>query len=93
MKINTLSYFIFSLLLMVTSGVGRADILLSTVDDGEVRKGSAGTVIDNGVGEDLMVRSDNDAGNNNVRKAYFKFDLTGQNADLTQSATFTATVS
>ncbi|MDF3130298.1 DNRLRE domain-containing protein [Kiritimatiellaeota bacterium B1221] len=80
------------LLSLCMLGVSSAAII-TTTDDGSIREGQATTVQDSGTGEHLYVRKDNSGNNDNVRKAYFKFDLTGQNADLTASATFTTTIS
>ena len=67
--------------------------IVGASEDGTIREGQATTVQDAGIGESLFVRRDNGANNDNVRKAYFQFDLTGLNADLTAAATFTTTIS
>tara|TARA_R100000027_G_scaffold2635_1_gene2579 strand:- start:480 stop:1220 length:741 start_codon:yes stop_codon:yes gene_type:complete len=89
-KLRTIS--IVPTLLLISATVSQA-VIITTVDDGSIREGQATTVQDGGIGANLYVRSDNSGNNDNVRKAYLKFDLTGLDADLTASATFTTTIS
>ncbi|WFB35404.1 DNRLRE domain-containing protein [Kiritimatiellota bacterium B12222] len=84
LSISSLSLYMLSL---------ASAAIITTSDDGYIREGQATTVQGGGVTEDLRVRSDGSANNDNVRKAYLKFDLTGMNADLSQSATFNTTIS
>lgn len=78
---------------LLTTAVLAQTTTITTSEDGYIREGEASTVMEGGTSEHLLVRRDNDANNNNVRKAYFQFDLTGLNADLNASATFTTTIS
>lgn len=79
-------------LLLAASSISHG-LTITTSDDGYIREGQSTTVQDGGISEDLYVRRDNAANNDHVRKAYFKFDLTGLNADLSAAATFTPTIS
>ena len=83
----------FASALLTGSAALSQAVIITTIDDGYVRDGQADTVQGGGISEDLRVRSDNSPNNDNVRKAYLKFDLTGLNADLSAEATFTATIS
>ncbi|MGE9267621.1 MAG: DNRLRE domain-containing protein [Verrucomicrobiales bacterium] len=80
-----------ALILLSAASLPAATIITS--HDGFIREGQATVVQDGGTGVDLALRSDNSANNDNVRKVYFKFDLSGFNADLNSSATFTTTIS
>ncbi|MBT63034.1 MAG: hypothetical protein CML13_07460 [Puniceicoccaceae bacterium] len=80
-----------ALLLALTSA--SYGLTITSSDDGYVREGQSTTVQDGGISEHLYVRKDNSGNNDHVRKAYYKFDLTGLNADLSAAATFTPTIS
>ncbi len=95
-KMNHLSLIralIGSPLVFLASASIASATTITTSEDGYIREGSASTVMDGGTSVNLEVRSDGSANNDNVRKAYYQFDLTGLNADLDAAATFTTTIS